>query len=214
MPCPMVHLAIAVRINELMERSASPDFLLGSIAPDAIHERPNSVSGDKRRVHVSETPDPHHKRVRQLLEHHGAKGSSAMGFAEGYAAHILTDDLWVETVMESFRKSVPPQLSPKEQLSLYYLETDQLDFNLYHRAPWKAEVWSKLAETQPGDFASLLTAEEITGWRDKTLKWFDELFQEPKIVPVHITDAMVQIFIEQAAKAIARTFKAWKVSVR
>ena len=43
MPLPMVHLAISVRMRAQDGRALTPDFLLGSIAPDAIHMRPNAA---------------------------------------------------------------------------------------------------------------------------------------------------------------------------
>ena len=136
-----------------------------------------------------------------------------MAFAEGYVAHILTDQQWYEMVFHSFRKSIPPGLSTQELRSLYYLETDQIDFDLYHQMSWRLEVWSKLAAAQPRDFASLITAEEIRQWRHRTLTWFGELKQEPMIELVHITGADVQVFIDQAAEEIASTFRAWKSPV-
>ena len=209
MPLPMVHLAVAVHVHRQEENTPSPDFLLGSIAPDAIHMRPNAGRDDKRRVHLSETHDPHHERVRPLLAGYRSDESTALGFAEGYAAHLLTDYLWVETVIDSFRRSIPPGLSDQEERSLYYLETDQIDFCLYHRMPWRPEVWSKLAAAQPRDFSPLLTAEEIGQWRDRTLVWFEELKQEPMIEPVYITYADVEAFIDQAAHETMRAFAAF-----
>jgi len=97
MPLPMVHLAVAVQMHRLEGSAPSPDFLLGSIAPDAIHMHPDSGRDDKRRVHLAEIHDPHHERARLLLAQHGSDRSSAMGFAEGYVAHLLTDYLWFET---------------------------------------------------------------------------------------------------------------------
>lgn len=213
MPLPMVHLAVAVQMHRLEGSTPSPDFLLGSIAPDAIHMHPDAGRDDKQRVHLSEIHDPHHERARLLLAQYGSDGSSAMGFAEGYVAHILTDHLWVETVIDSFCKSIPPHLSTQEQRSLYYLETDQIDFDLYHQMPWRLEVWSKLAAAQPRDFASLVTAEEVRQWRDRTLIWSEELKQEPMIEPVHITGADVQVFVDQAAEGVMRTLEAWKSPV-
>ena len=210
MPLPMVHLAVAVQMHEMEGNSPSPDFLLGSIAPDAIHMHPDSGHDDKQRVHLSETHDPHHGRARLLLAQYRSDNVSAMGFAEGYVAHILTDHLWAETVVDSFCKSIPSHLSTQEQRSLYYLETDQIDFDLYHQMPWRPEVWTKLAAAQPRDFALSLTAEEIGQWRDRTLIWFEELKQEPMIEPVHITRAAVKGFIDQAAEEIMKTFKAWQ----
>ncbi len=64
MPLPMVHLAVAIQMHRLEQRIPSPDFLLGSIAPDAIHMRPDTGREDKQRVHLAEIPDPDHERVR------------------------------------------------------------------------------------------------------------------------------------------------------
>ena len=42
MPLPMVHCAIAMGLAAREQRLPSGAFLLGSIAPDAIHTRPNT----------------------------------------------------------------------------------------------------------------------------------------------------------------------------
>ena len=130
MPLLMVHLAVAVRMHDLDESTPSPDFLLGSIAPDAIHMRAGSGSDDKQRVHLSELHDPQHDRLRELLAQSGSPKLSTMGFAEGYVAHILIDHLWGDKIGDSFRRSIPPDLPPQERASLHYLETDQIDIDL------------------------------------------------------------------------------------
>ena len=214
MPCPMVHLAVAVKIHDLGQSTPSPDFLLGSIAPDAIHMRSGSGPDDKQRVHLSELNDPQHDRLRELLASAGSLRFSTMGFAGGYVVHILTDHFWGETCGDSFRKRIPPNLPPQERQSLYYLETDQIDIDLFRQVPWRTEVWSKLASTQPRDFAALLTAEEIAEWRDRTLIWYEDMKHDPKIKPVHITSEEVAGFINQAAKEILATLKTWNSTNR
>lgn len=52
MPLPMVHLAIAVQAHKLISSEPTPAFLLGSIAPDAIHMRPNTTRNDKQKTHL------------------------------------------------------------------------------------------------------------------------------------------------------------------
>jgi hypothetical protein len=80
MPLPMVHLAIAVRAHELMGSEPTPAFLLGSIAPDAIHMRPNATRDDKRKTHLlSDVADPGgHKHMCQLLDRYRARGNEAI----------------------------------------------------------------------------------------------------------------------------------------
>lgn len=206
MPLPMVHLAVAVRIHEMESRVPSPAFLLGSIAPDAIHMRSGTGRDDKRRVHLVDPHDPSHERIRALWAQHWRAGSESPDFAKGYATHLLTDRLWAETVFSPFREHIPQGLSDQERRSLYYRETDQIDFDLYHRVPWRAEVWRRLAAAEPVSFGSLLTAKEIELWRDRTLDWFEKLKQEPGIEPVYITYTDVYTFIDRAADLVGSCF--------
>jgi hypothetical protein len=109
-------------------------------------------------------------------------------------------------VVLPFRAHIPQGLSDQELRSLYYRETDQIDFDLYHRVPWRGKVWRKLAAAEPVSFGSLLTAKEIELWRDRTLDWFEKLKQEPGIEPVYITYADVCAFIDWAANRVGSCF--------
>lgn len=80
MPLPMAHLAVAVRIQNLVDRNSFPNFLLGSIAPDAIHMRPGSGPDDKQRGHLSESDVLLYERARLLCVQNR---SDRAGFAEG-----------------------------------------------------------------------------------------------------------------------------------
>ncbi len=213
MPLPMVHLAIAVQMSKLKGCDLTPSFLLGSIAPDAIHMRPNSNRNDKRRTHLLDIPhEEAHERIRTLLIRHWSEDSAAIDFVEGYVAHLLTDYSWSETVVRSFRAAIPQSLSPEDQRTLYYQETDQIDFNLYNQMPWRVRVWDQLALSQPMDFEPLLSEAEIEQWRDRTLNWYGGLKQEPMIEPVYITDADVRIFIPRAAQMIIERFATWRAA--
>jgi hypothetical protein len=160
------------------------------------------------------TPDSaDHERVRGLVSLHWTEASTITDFVKGYAAHLLTDRLWYDTIITPFRESMSSEKPFEELRSLYYLETDQVDFNLYHQLLWRAEVWTKLAAASPEDFAPLLTAKEIGLWRDRTLNWFGGLKQEPGINPSYITDNQVRLFIDQATEMIMNYFTAWKTSV-
>ena len=72
------------------------------------------------------------------------------------------------------------------------------------------EVWSKLDSTQPRDFGILLTADEITRWRDRTQVWYEDPAHDPRITPIHITHHEVVVFILQAAEEILATCNMWE----
>ena len=211
MPLPMVHLAIGVQMHELNNNRLTSAFLLGSIAPDAIHMRPDASPDDKRRTHLSDTADSgEHQRIRELLTHHWAEGSEAVGFVEGYTAHLLADRMWIQRVLRPFGARFPLSVPDEELQALYYREADWIDLDLYHRMPWRKEVWAQLAAAEPIDFQPLLTAKEVGEWRDRTVNWFEERKQESTEKPVFITSSAVEAFISEAAQAIVGYFAAWK----
>jgi hypothetical protein len=210
MPPLVIHLAVAMRICRLEGCAPSPDFLLGTIAPDAIHMRAGSEPGDKQRTHLTDIPDPQHNRLRELLASARSKGLSTMSFTKGYVAHILSDQLWGEIIGTLFRNKVSPDIVPQERAALYDRETDQIDLELYRQASWRAEVWSKLAQAKPVDFDAWLSAEEIARWRDRALTWFGDPAHDPKLEPVHITGKDVNEFVALAAVKILATFRAWE----
>lgn len=207
MPLPMVHLSVAVLLGERRSTFPSSDFLLGSIAPDAIHMRPNTTRDDKNATHLLTTPDtPEHDAVRNLLDQ-----PNPSTFTRAYAAHLLTDRLWLSEVFYKFRDSAPTEPNSAEERTLYYTETDQVDINLYHRTPWRPEVWRCLEVAQAPNFPPLLTAEEIYGWADRTLRWYEDPAKNPGVTPQYLTDSLVADFIIQSADDIQHWFDAWGV---
>lgn len=212
MPLPMVHLAVAVTIEELRGQPLSPAFLLGSIAPDAIHMRPGAEQADKLRVHFLDQPGVlDRERLGGLLTRHRSGAPDCAGFVEGYAAHVIADAVWYRRVVEPFFRRVTPDLSQEELRRVYYQDTDQIDFDLYRGVPWRARVWKLLAASCPCDCEGLLTVGEIERWRDRTLDWFDTLKKEPMIRPVYITAMDVAGFVPPAAREIVEQFAAWSV---
>jgi hypothetical protein len=206
----MVHLAVAVQMHELNGTRPAAAFLLGSIAPDAIHMRPNAGPDEKGRTHLRDMPDSgEHQPIRDLLTGYWGQGSEAAGFAEGYAAHLLTDRMWIPAVLRPFGARFPQDVSDEVLRALYYREADWVDLDLYHRMPRRKEVWAQLAVAEPIDFQPLLTAAEIGQWRDRTIHWYEAQDRASMQEPVFITSSGVEAFISEAAQAIAGHFAAW-----
>lgn len=201
MPLPMVHLSTAIKVYEKLNIKPSPQLLLGSLAPDAIHMRKNTVREDKSITHLTDKPHlDKFERVKSMYELY--KNSKDSELIKGYCIHLLTDYLWNNIIMVSFEKNIPEDILPEDRRALYYLETDQIDFNLYRNMDWRPQVWRELQEVSITDITSLLTGEEISLWRDRVINWFDKLKQEPKIAPKYITDSMVDAFIDKASTII------------
>ncbi len=210
MPLPMVHFAVAVQLAEKMGKLPSPDFLLGSIAPDAIHMRPAIGADDKQVTHLNSPVDtPDHQRVRHMLAEWSGKDSSLRYFAAGYAAHILVDRFWIQTILQTFYAHIPAEMDEAQRRTLYYQETDQIDCNLYQKMPWRETVWESLKQAESRDFQPWLTAAEIEGWHRRTLNWYDDPAHEPHITPQYLTGDKVEAFIRAASQHLQTQFSTW-----
>ena len=212
MPLPMVHLRIAFQLAIPFNRFPSPAFLLGSLAPDAIHMRAGADGVAKRIVHLNEPPDTsEHDAIRELLHPYSQMQVPLSHFAAGYAAHLLADRLWNKTIIQPMQTRCASSIDAPALRELYYLETDQLDFNLYHQMPWRSQAWDLLQQAVAPDFPPLLTAQEVDLWRQQILHWFDKLKQEPKIVPQQITDNDIASYTREAVDAIRQQFSTWNL---
>jgi hypothetical protein len=203
MPLPMVHLSVAVALFEKEGRFPSGDFLLGSLAPDAIHMRPNSDKRDKEHVHLIDLGASSPELLQLFRTTYGMDEAQSKGFSGGYLAHLLTDRLWWQTIINPFRQKFPSTFPEPEFRSLYYRDTDRIDLDLYRQMPWRPQVWSSLETATATDFAPFLTAAELLQWRDRTLRWYDDPAHDSKVEPVYISRLDTQAFIVQAADEIA-----------
>jgi hypothetical protein len=207
MPLPMVHLAVAVAICDAADAEPVPEFLLGTLAPDAIHMRAGTAREAKARVHLHRAIEAcGFEAVQQLYEQLVTRQPALTDVALGYAVHLMTDAQWVERLFLPFRAET--NLSRDEERALYYRDTDEVDRLLYERAPWRPAVWRALAAAQPADLDGLVSAEEIGRWRDRTLTWFDALAPSSK-PPRFFTCERVQAFVAEAAAGIMAEVAAW-----
>lgn len=175
MPLPMVHLGVARNValsnSKLINDSL---YYLGSIAPDAIHSRIGSSKIDKCRAHIRSKDDTWYDDIFKFtLKHKNGKGE-VQPFYIGYMIHILTDLLWEDSIHSKVRMMMDrDNIEKNKQSSIYYNETDQLDFKLFKFYSWRNEVWCLLEKAYALDVDELLTKEEINKWRVRTLHWYD-----------------------------------------
>ena len=217
MPLPMVHLAVAVRLVAAGESTDSPEsadsaeFYLGSIAPDAIHTRDGAGRSEKLDTHFAQGYPRQFDlgALGAMLTAHRA-GGKLVSFAEGYTAHVLTDRLWQDTVAAAFRQRMQQQGLEAERRALYYRDCDKLDFDIYDAAPWRPTVWGYLSTAAARDFAPLLTATEISAWRDRVLGWFDKNAPMRLHTVTQISPGDVETFIDRAVVEVADHIREWR----
>lgn len=214
MPLPMVHLKVAVSYREWLniKEDLNP-FYLGNIAPDAIHMRKGSTRDDKNRTHFS--PNAEGDYLKRLEDNymsyiHLNLDSDWKWFVKGYFMHLLTDYYWFRDLYSKFAKSGLQKHTQEHLRTLYYKETDQVDFNIYKQEVWRKEVWDSLNHARSFNFGDLLTSEEIMQWRDRTFVFFNDDSKEPGIVPEYITNKLVDDFVQETVPRLEVIISGWE----
>ncbi|GIP31225.1 zinc dependent phospholipase C family protein [Paenibacillus sp. J2TS4] len=217
MPSQLVHLAVAVKMNESGGAGPAPSFVLGSIAPDAIHKRPGTNREDKTRTHlyINQPGADASGIIRSFLQPYFASTEVAEDKRQlvlGYAAHLLTDYYWLQSLNAQYVEAVAPHMSKEEIRTLYYRETDKNEFRLYREASWRPAIWELLRSAKVQEVEPYLTAEEIDLWRERVLTW-PEVNEETECVPEYFTADKIELFIDETSVKVERELSPyWQAS--
>ncbi|MCL2356357.1 MAG: hypothetical protein FWC70_04235 [Defluviitaleaceae bacterium] len=190
MAFPLTHLCVAQKI---LQKSIGTDsffswrnqlcnaqFLLGSIAPDAVHYRAEftdkkSIGATKKITHLCPVSD---ERWGHVTDNDGwiecakkflrTPGIPSPSFVAGYVTHCLTD-LWNnKTIWDEFRTNHPEEAA-KGYASEYYNELHNIDAQLWFEYPDVAEIMQTLAKSTPEGISGLVSADEVAAIRDNLL---------------------------------------------
>ena len=181
MAFPLTHLLVADAILTSHPRHETEEalFMLGSIAPDAIHHRKEftgaemkNIGAAKKVTHLCPISDERWgmttdnigwaKCVKRFL--HGNTGP----FAEGYAIHVLTDIYTNMTIWERVRTQYPEETA-KGYESGYYRDLKDIDVRLYHSLVKGSRIERLLAQAKACDMPGLVSEEEVCAIRDNIL---------------------------------------------
>ena len=193
MAFPFTHLCVAWRV---LEKISMPDdhaaaFLLGSLAPDAVHYRKGYVGAGmagigaaKKNSHLCPVSDEKWGQVTDndgwvkcvhefLAAHAGHAGSACDGdagraFVRGYAAHVLTDIHNNRTLWDNFRTNHPEEAA-KGYTSEYYADLKEIHTRLYLEFPATADIMALLAKATPVGIHGLVSADEVCALQENIL---------------------------------------------
>ena len=212
MAYPFTHLIVAIKMMEHHEIQDTADFILGSIAPDAVHYRNGLV--DASMTDIGKTKKISHlcpvsneawgactdnegwtNCVKIFLEKKSA-------FRMGYATHVLTDIYNNKTIWNNFRNNYPDE-AKKGYKSVYYDDLRHIDMLLKNNKDFTETICEKLIISNPVSIEGLVNANEVDAIKQNMLYEISGLSQnsnsnkkyETKIVSY---DEML-IFIEEAA---------------
>jgi len=179
MAYPLTHLCVANRVVEVLNISAPEDFLLGAIAPDAVHYREGfkgtqmtNIGAEKKITHLCPISDEKWGRVTDNdgwinCVHKFLQGNKS-DFALGYATHVLTDIVTNMWLWGNFRNKYP-QEAAKGYNSGYHTDLHKVDIRIYHTFFKDSKIRRLLQAAAPQGIAGLVTAEEVQAIQDNLL---------------------------------------------
>ncbi|PZE21548.1 hypothetical protein [Paenibacillus xerothermodurans] len=196
MPWPMVHFEIARRLYG----DPSPEFLLGSLAPDSIHVRTNDRA-EKNKSHLMQPNGDFatNNDLKAFLTIQRKYDALYLDFIHGYVAHIYADRAWTYTVYREFEK----QSTDK---NVYNIDVSKIEFLLSRSTVWFEEVIQKLHRATCYDVGGL-TRQEILTYKDEKIDYLSNPLNEPMSIPGIITLDMVERFIDDVAYELKLMFE-------
>lgn len=165
----MIHLEIAYRLLDKYKRIERPgDFLLGSIAPDAVHfHNPYHVSL-KEQSHIwncgpkwgiTLESDKWKRNVLDFWNQH--KEDSNWDFIAGYCIHILTDWMNDLRIWSPFRNANIVNDNVEDIYNIYGKEAYGSDQWLYGSSPNSKEIMKYLSEGNAYTIAGLIEKDDV-----------------------------------------------------
>ncbi len=220
MPFTMTHLCVADRLGTLLMKDIQsvPQFFLGNISPDAIHNRPTFNYDYKKASHLCvgderwgmiTNNDEWLENVFSFMNKH--KCSEQYCFILGYCCHILTDMYNNINVWTPFRQKYQEELE-KGNLGRYRQESEKMDIELALTLENRHEIWRNLEESKGVDLEDIILAKEIELQKINILRnWYAGKDRQDLSLNEIVTYSGTMDFVENAAEFIVDQLRNSKV---
>lgn len=210
MPFAMTHLSIAWNILRATPQIERPgDFLLGAVAPDAVHYRAQYVSQMKKDSHLCLGPEPWGRltnnrewQANVLAFLQANRQRKNRDFLQGYCSHILADiqnniEIW-GPFLQANGGAIREGLG-----SGYHRESAEMDRALYLTHPDREAIWMLLEGASACDLPGLVSREEIERMEDALLHSNYAGVQSADVsAHRYVTQAVMERFIATASQSI------------
>ena len=216
MPFTMTHLIISKNISGIFENQIKnlPQYYLGSIAPDAVHNRANYISEYKKASHLITgteewgfvtNNDEWENNVIAFFEKH--KKTENHDFILGYCFHAILDMFNNINVWTPFRIKHADELK-KGYGNIHHQECSKLDIELALTYEGREEIWHYLSKSISIDLPDIIYATEIDKQKDNILKsWYQDKERQDISSNKIRTYETEMDFIKNATDFVARIFQ-------
>lgn len=181
MPYAMTHLLIAESICNLFDRYIKdlPQFYLGNIAPDAVHNRADYISDYKKASHLCvgdekwgmiTNNDAWINNVIAFLNKH--RCSNIRDYIAGYCCHILSDIYQNIALYMPFKKKYSAEIETGIGNKMIQ-ETNMVDIELALTHEKRGVFQVNIRQSRGIDLANIIYSDEIEKQKDNFLTiWY------------------------------------------
>ncbi len=179
MPYPLIHLLVANNLIPCVEVPPGevPAFFMGALAPDACHisEIPKRLTHFWDDARNSFSPEDFRSRflAGKTPGVAGKGGRVSHIFALGYLCHLITDDLWLNTVARPLFHARYPDRKLRAQI--YYQECDRVERELFRKTDG-AQLLARISSCPPVEIPGIAPWEAVGAWRRRVLDWDWQMF--------------------------------------
>ena len=180
----MTHLIIAENISEIFADHIKnlPQFYLGSIAPDAAHQRAgytseykkasHLITGDEQWGSITKTDEWEDNIKKFLVEH---KNTENHDFILGYCTHVLGDIYNTVHMWNPFKLKYAEELKEISYGNIHHQECNKIDIELALTYERREIFWSYLEKSKGIDLPDIIYAAEIEKQKDVILNlWYKD----------------------------------------
>jgi len=212
----MTHLIISKNISEIFKSDINSlhQFYLGSIAPDAVHNRANYISDYKKASHlITGTErwgmitdnDEWISNIIAFLNKH--KKTENHDFILGYCTHVLSDIYNNINVWTPYRLKYAVELE-KGYGNPHHQESNKIDIELALTYEGRNDFWLHLAKSNSIDLPDIIYAIEIDKQKSNILNsWYkDKERQDISSNKIRTYESEMD-FIKNATDFIAHVFQ-------
>ena len=196
---PMMHLLIADKVytKKFSSFYSYGDFLLGSIAPDAVHVKENYTRNLKDISHYRFDSKSPISYFDTFLDKYCA--SKNKDFVVGYLIHLLSDVIWHHSVRvpfkEGFLKAPTHNMSMNEA---YYADCEQIEQLLF----WEKDasrIIKAISKSKAYSLEGLIDSEDVKAWKEKLIFEYDNK-RKLLLHTTYISEQQIRDYIEICAE--------------
>ncbi len=214
----ITHMVIAREIIKRLPKDTIREeslFYLGNLAPDAIHAREGYIRAFKKHTHFRddildadfELPENRllfHKRLAEFISQNKDRTDDLFDLYLGYAAHVLTDELFMLTVRKEFCEVMKGQGIAQTDPGFFENivgDMNRNDLLLVRNYEDIEEVKKKLLQAEVYPVENYISFQEMqvcTDWMIR--RHFFEEYQPEQ--PLYISYQRTLSFIREAAEYV------------